>query len=135
METFTKPQKMVEDKRFFEKRTHALKHLRIPTIDPPIRDIIEALKSIRHCFTVQSCHGHIIKQDPGGEVIERIDPELGLPETGLYQIAYLALVLEKSHNGRKLYRILSNLSLLDEHFFQFGSADWFWKTQGFVTPM
>lgn len=131
METFTEPKEMVDDKRFFEKRARALKHLKMSTIDPPIRDIIEALTSIRHCFTVQSCHGHIVKQDPGGEVIERIDPELELPETGLYQIAYLALVLENSDNGRKLYRILSDLSLLDAHFFQFGSADWFWKTRGF----
>jgi hypothetical protein len=48
----------------------------------------------------------------------------------LYQLAYLALVLENSPPGRELYEALNDIALLDIEFIQWGSADWFWKTQG-----
>lgn len=132
METLTHPKEMVKDGSFAEKRTQALQQLRMSNIDPPIRDIIKDLKRLRHCFTVQSCHGHLIKQNKAGEIVQRIDPvALGLPETGLYQIAYLTLVLENSQAGRQLFQYLSDISLLDDQYFQFGSADWFWNSQGF----
>ncbi|MDY6952142.1 MAG: hypothetical protein SWE60_11565 [Thermodesulfobacteriota bacterium] len=89
METFTDPKEMVEDPRFPEKRAKALKELRMSHIDPPIRDIIEGFKAMGHCFTIQSCHGHIIEERLDGEQFRRIEPELGLPGQGLYQIAYL----------------------------------------------
>jgi len=131
METFVNPKEMVEDDRFSEKRANAIRHLSMSDIDPPIRDIIQGFKGMRHCFTIQSCHGHIIKQIQGGDRFKRIDPESGLPGNGLYQIAYLALALEYSEAGRQLYHGLEDISLLDDDFIQFGSAGWFWHTQGF----
>lgn len=100
-------------------------------IDPQIMDIIEGIMAVPHCFTLQSCYGHIIEQGTDGSRVKRIDPEPALPDNGLYQIAYLALVLENSESGRSLYQSLIDISLLDNNFIQFGSAEWFWKNEGF----
>jgi hypothetical protein len=131
METFTEPREMVEDLHFTQKRAKALKQLRMSHIDPPIRDIVEGFQAVPHCFTIQSCHGHIMERGPDGG-LGRIEPELGLPNQGLYQIAYFALVLENSEAGRKWYQALADLSLLDHEYIQFGSADWFWNSLGFL---
>ena len=107
METFGKPRKMVEDERFSEKREQALKQLRISDIDPPISDIVKGFNEISWCFTLQSCHGHIIEQGPVENRVEKLEPESGLPESTLYQIAYAALVLENSGPGENSNSLLS----------------------------
>ncbi|MBW1789362.1 MAG: hypothetical protein JRK53_22560 [Deltaproteobacteria bacterium] len=129
METYCKLKELVEDDRFSEKRANALEQICMSDIDPPIRDIIETFKETPYCFTIQSCHGHIIEQGDGNQV-KRIEPESGLPENGLYQIAYVTLVLENSAPGREFYQALSDVSRLDEKFIQWGGAHWFWETQG-----
>ncbi len=131
METFINPKKMIEDDSFSEKRRRTLGKLHISAIDPQIRDIIKGIEAVPYCYTVQSCHGHIIVESPDRSQVKRIDPESALPDNGLYQIAYLALVLENSESGRSLYQSMVDISLLDNDFIQFGSAEWFWKNQGF----
>lgn len=122
---------MIADDRFAQKRAGALKHLRMSHIDPPIRDIVKSFKGIRACFTLQCCHGHIIHQKPGSGKSAFKDPASRPPVSGLYQLAYVALVLENSLPGRELYRGLADISGPDEDFIQFGSADWFWETKEF----
>lgn len=130
METFIAAKEMVEDPSFEEKREKALKQFHMSEIDPQIRDVVNGFAQMEHCFTVQSCHGHIIEQDTDSKVIRRIDPEPELPETGCYQLAYLALVIENSVPGRELMRALAGLASEDEEFIQWGCAEWFWITQG-----
>ena len=132
METFINSKEMVKDNRFSVKRAEALRHLSMSDIDPKIRDIIEVFAKMRHCFTIQSCQGHIIEQSTGKDRVKRIDPESELPASGLYQIAYLALVLENSKHGRNLYQVLADISKLNNDFIQLGSAKWFWTTKGFI---
>ena len=131
MDTFVEPRPMVENLYYSEKRAEMNSRLRMDDIDPSIQDIIVGFKRMPHCFTIQSCHGHIIEQSPNGGVT-RIEPESRLPAKGLYQIAYLALVLDNSEPGRSLYQALSGMAGLDHEFIQFGSADWFWYNQKFV---
>ncbi len=131
METFINPKEMVADDDFPKKRADALRSLNIQTIDPQIRDIVEGIKDIPYCFTLQSCYGHIIEKSPDASQVNRIDPGPALPADALYQIAYFALVLENNESGRSLYQSLVDISHLDNDFIQFGSAEWFRENQGF----
>lgn len=131
METFTSPKELVENDVFETERAKALARMDLSTIDYQIRGIIEAFKNMPYCFTLQSCYGHIIKQNPGSGHEKRIDPDPTSPAAGLYQIAYLALVLENCPAGHSLYLHLAEIPRLDPEFIQFGSAEWFWETQGF----
>ena len=130
METFIYPKEMVKDNAFMEKRSKEAAWLDLSTIDPQIKDIIKALQALPHCFSLQSCDGHIIEPRTDGGYL-KIDPDPESPATWLYQIAYLALVLENSPDGQTLYQHLAEIPRLDVDFIQFGSAEWFWNTQGF----
>lgn len=117
METFIDPKEMIEEAGFSEIRAEILKNLHIPDIDPPIRDIIHTFRSFPHCVTIQCCHGHLLESSVDND-------------RGLYQIAYLALMLENSPKGREYYNRLAKIAQLDTEFIQWGSAEWFWDNQG-----
>ena len=108
---------MVEDTGFTETRAKILKRLRMSDIDPPIRDIVLAFRSLPYCVTVQSCHGHLLKPGTGSG-------------QGMYQIAYLALVIERTAQGRQLLKGPADIARLDTAFIQLGSAEWFWNDRG-----
>jgi hypothetical protein len=46
-----------------------------------------------------------------------------------YRIAYLALCIEDSQQGRSLFQDLSEIASKNPEYIQFGSADWFWDRQ------
>jgi len=46
-----------------------------------------------------------------------------------YRIAYVALCIENSPEGKALLEDLKDISATDSEFIQFGSAEWFWDRQ------
>ena len=101
----------------------------IDTIDAPIVDIVKSFQDLPCCFTLQSCHGHFIhaaQQDRNST--ERLPISDGVaPVT--YRIAYIALGLENSLEGKELLEDLRDIPTADPECIQFGSAEWFWARQ------
>ena len=129
METFGPPMEMVENKAFERKRQKAIEKLRLSEIDSDIRDIVSGFSRLPHCYTIQSCRGHIIEPGPEGGPVVKKEPGPDPPKSALYQIAYLAFVIEDSKPGRELQRFLAGLEGLDKDLIQWGSATWFWLDQ------
>lgn len=129
METYTELKDFVENPHFVEQRQSSVSSLDIATIDPPIVDMIEGFAKLPYCFTLQSCYGHFlyngqrdqnnIKPLPASEHIAEVD----------YRIAYIALCIQDSGSGRKLFNEMSEVPAVDPEYIQFCSADWFWKDQ------
>jgi hypothetical protein len=132
VETFVEPIEMVEESRFTQNRIKALGDLRPGEIDPQILDIVQDFLQLPHCYTVQSCCGHFVVPGDDGQGVTMLDPGPRPPETGLYQLAYVAVVIENSGPGRELYHRLSEFPKLSKAFIQWGSATWFWNEQGYL---
>jgi hypothetical protein len=129
METFTRARAFVENPGFEEQRRASLQGLDLSVIDPPIVEIVEGFAGLAFCFTLQSCYGHFLY--PGQEDDRNIEP---LPMDASivsveYRIAYLAICIEDSQAGRKLFDELQAITSIDPEYIQFGSADWFWERQ------
>jgi hypothetical protein len=100
--------------------------LSLSGIDPPIRDVIARLRRLPHCFTLQSCYGHFVwAGQPDDANLERLPADATDPVR--YRIAYLALCIENSRDGRRLREALNALCALDAEYVQFGSPEWFWE--------
>jgi hypothetical protein len=129
METFTALKDFVNNPQYHKQRQVALSKLDINTLDPPIRLIIEGLSKLPYCFTLQSCYGHFLYQHQRNP--ESIEP-LPISESITrveYRIAYIALCLQDSESGRRLFHDLSKIPERDSEYIQFGCAEWFWKSQ------
>jgi hypothetical protein len=129
METFTDSKAFVDNPDFQHQRIRSLKHLNFDVIDSPIQDIIRQISELIYCFTLQSCYGHFVYEDQKDQ--NNIDqlptsPILGEIE---YRIAYLAFCLENNEDGKALRKKLESLTSIDEHYIQFGCAEWFWQRQ------
>jgi hypothetical protein len=126
VETFTEAREFVGHPRFSLDRRDTLATLDPASVDEPIVDIVAGFASLPHCFTLQCCYGHFVcapGQDPHS--LERIpESHVGLVK---YRIAYIALCLEDSPQGRSLRRSLERVAAADPEYVQFGSADWFWE--------
>lgn len=126
METFAEEKPLVENPRFLEERSQALRGLKAAVIDAPIIDVIQSFAEIRCCYTLQSCWGHFVhdgqpdKHGVGPLGGYRDDTEVR------YQIAYVALCVENSDAGRKLIEGLKYLVKIDTGYVQFCSPGWFW---------
>lgn len=123
---------MVEDGRFAASRMKALDDLNLKTLDHQLVDIVRGFSRYPHCYTVQSCYGHLVEPGPDGRSSSLIDPGFPPPRTGLYQLAYLTMVIENSVSGRALYEQLSQFPRMNASFFQWGSGTWFWRDQGLL---
>lgn len=126
METFTEPKPLVANPRFAEDRRRALAALNLAEIDEPIVDVVESFAGLPHCFTLQCCHGHFLSRE--GQDIhtpERVPDERGGPIR--YRIAYVALCIDDTPEGRALHEALSEFPASDPGYIQFGSAEWFWE--------
>jgi hypothetical protein len=129
METFIAARAFGPDPHFESSRTAALAELNIADIDPPIADIISDFARIPWCFTLQSCWGHFVHD---GQPDPRCcDPLAHYTEDtrGRYQLAYVAVCLKNSPEGRLLHDDLRAIVKLDPANIQFGSAEWFWNQQ------
>lgn len=98
-------------------------------IDVPIIDLINGFNKLPFCFTLQSCYGHFVYN--GQKDTHNLEP---LPVKGViakveYRIAYIALCIENSLLGRKLFESLKEISTIDTEYVQFCCAEWFWNRQ------
>ena len=127
METFCPAKPFVDHPEYEIKRAEALSSLDLDLIDKPIVDIVESCSRLPHCFTLQSCYGHFVH--PGQPDTRYTDPLADCPPGAQieYRIAYLALCLQNSSPGHKLFDDLQAVSLVDPQYIQFGSAHWFWR--------
>jgi len=126
VETFGKPRPFVDHLHFPRDRELVLAEIHPEKIDAPIRQLISRFSHLPFCFTLQCCFGHFLYD--GEQDQENLQP---LPSHDVgpvkYRIAYLALCLENSRDGRKLYSGLESVAAAKPEYIQFGSPGWFWK--------
>lgn len=129
METFIEPVELVKNPNFQEQRKRSLAILKNENIDPPIIDLINKIKILNCCLTIQSCYGHFIYK--GQDNPHNLDPlPISKNITGIeYRIAYIAFCIENSDSGRSLLRAFRKIPLIDSENIQFCCAEWFWDRQ------
>ena len=127
METFSELKEFVKSPDYREHRKNVLRGLTDDMIDPPILGLIKKMNELPYCFTLQCCYGHFVYKG-------RLDPRNCNPlpvKTVVnpieYRIAYIAVCIENSFPGRKLYESLSKIPDIDPDNIQFCCAEWFWK--------
>ena len=119
----------MENPRYLRDRREALKALDLHVIDRPIVELIEGFSVLPQCFTLQSCYGHFVhtgQQDRNNTERLHISDGSALVT---YRIAYIALCIENSPEGKGLFEDLRDISAANPEFIQFGSAEWFWDRQ------
>ena len=126
METFAAPREFAEHESYSRDRDRVMSALDPASIDAPIRDVVRGFAQLPHCFTLQSCFGHFTWD--GQSNPRSMDP-VPARNVGLvrYQIAYLALCIERSPAGARLRESLAEVETLDAGYVQFGSPGWFWE--------
>ena len=130
METYTELKRFVDNPLYHEQRQRSLARLDISSIDAPIIEIISRFAKLTYCFTLQSCYGHFLhigQREPYH--IEAL-PLTDRITTVEYRIAYIALCIENSPQGRDIFQDLGQIpEIIDLAYIQFGCAEWFWKRQ------
>ena len=129
LETYTGIKSFCDNPRFETQRSDSLRKLDSVSIDPPIIDLVRGFSTLACCFTLQSCYGHFLHDGQKNPCnTERLDGlEKGCPVE--YRIAYHALCIEGSEEGRTLFEKLSEVPEIDPGYVQFGCAEWFWERQ------
>ena len=132
VETFTQPRELVEDTDFDARRRRSLDELggllASGSIDEPIASLIDRIRRVPYCYTLQSCAGHF-RGDDGidhhsvKELQIRYDSQARIR----YRIAYLAFCIQNGDDGIRLLGDLKAVPAMDPDFIQFGCADWFWR--------
>lgn len=126
MNTFTESREFVTHLRYYQDRKKAIAALDLDSIDEPIVDIVSALADLSFCFPLQSCVGHFVcDPDQNTRTLASVRKTYAGPVR--YRIAYVALCIENSHNGRTMHNFLAEIPTIDPTYIQFGSADWFWE--------
>lgn len=124
METFAEARELVDDPGFTAERERVLAGLVLEDIDAPLRGLVRGFAALPCCFTLQCCYGHFVNAaQPQPDNLEPLPP--GGAGSVRYRIAYVALCIENSADGRCLYAALSELPAIDPAYLQFGSPDWF----------
>lgn len=124
MRTFEAVRELVDDPGYTAERERVLASLELEDIDAPLRRIIRGFAALPYCFTLQCCYGHFVHAaQPQPDNLEPLLP--GGAGSVRYRIAYVALCLEDSAEGRRLYADLSELPGIDPDYLQFGSPGWF----------
>ena len=129
METFTDLKNLVDNPYFHSQRKKCLSNLDMETIDPPIVEIISGLEKLDYCFTLQSCYGHFLHNSQKNPYNIEPLPVSNRISNVEYKIAYIALCLENSKQGRFLFQQLRDIPSIDPEYIQFGCAEWFWERQ------
>lgn len=131
METFIEAKQFAKDPGYLKRREKALNEFNTEVgegnIDPPIIELLLGYNSLPYCFTLQSCYGHFIYGKLTGKNLNPLPKDPGLETSVEYRIAYLALCLQDNSLGRSLFWDLGDITQLDPHYIQFGSAEWFWR--------
>jgi hypothetical protein len=129
LETYTELKALVENPHYQEQRQKSLASLHDGMIDKPIIELINAFNNLPYCFTLQCCCGHFLysgQSDPHNlEPLPLAEP---IP-TVEYRIAYVALCIENSDLGRRLFDVLKGTADIHPENIQFCCAEWFWERQ------
>jgi len=129
METFTKIKEFAEDPNYYEDREKSISKLKMASIDKPIIDLIKWFLKLPYCFTIQSCYGHFVYKGQKNPRNIKPLPKSNNIKTVEYRIAYVALCIQNSESGKKLFEKLSIVPQIDHKYIQFGCAEWFWGRQ------
>jgi hypothetical protein len=129
METFAAAKPLVKSPNFSSQRRRCLEDLDDSCIDAPIRPLIERLNRRPHCYTLQCCWGHFTYAGQGDPHNLQPLPEAAIKTDITYRIAYLALCIDATAQGRALLETLARLPRLDPANIQLGSPEWFWRQQ------
>ncbi len=127
METFCPPKSFVDDPNYRQRRRQALNALEVGRIDSPLRPLVRAFGDLSVCYTLQCCFGHFVhagQPDPQNLVPLPDEPLTGPID---YRLAYVALCIQRCHQGRRLRDALSHIATIDCQYIQFGCAEWFWR--------
>jgi hypothetical protein len=133
VETYTKARPLVSNASYDSDRRQALEGLRSEltkgSIDEPTKDVLERFARVPYCYTLQSCFGHFMREFRVDDRNTKHVADIGGTCIMLhYRIAYIALCIQNSVQGRALLEELRAIPDIDPDYIQFGSADWFWKT-------
>ena len=129
METFIKIKEFEKNPNYHEQRQRSINNLDIDIIDKPIINLIKWFLELPYCFTLQSCYGHFVYNGQRNKYnIEKIPVSKNIKSVE-YRIAYIALCIQNSKSGKKLYEELSEVPQIDHKYIQFGCAEWFWERQ------
>lgn len=131
METYTEERPLVFSPSYDSDRRKALEELRIEiakgSIDEPMMDIVERFARMQHCYTLQSCFGHFMREFSADDSNTKRVAEVEGPGSMLhYRIAYLAFCIQNSAKGRTLLEEMKEVAEISPEYIQFGSASWFW---------
>ena len=129
METFTDLKDFVDNPYFHDQRKKWLSKLDIGSIDTPIVELISGFAKLDYCFTLQSCYGHFLHNSQKNPYNIEPLPLSNCISNVEYKIAYIALCIENSKQGRTLFYDLKEIPSIDPEYIQFGCAEWFWKRQ------
>jgi hypothetical protein len=129
LETFTNLKDFVDNPYFHDQRKEYLSKLDIKSIDAPIVKLISGFAKLDSCFTLQSCYGHFLYNSQKN--LYNIEP---LPASNSisnveYKIAYIALCIENSKQGKFIFQHFRDIPSIDPEYVQFGCAEWFWERQ------
>jgi hypothetical protein len=128
METFIPARPFVPNPGFRHQREIALEKIPGAKIDPPVQNLINHISQLPYCFSLQSCCGHFIYEDKdllNTDPLPELHPEVKVG----FRIGYVALCIDDTPEGRKLYDDLKLQHEMDPDYIQFGSAEWFWNLQ------
>ena len=129
METFTNLKDFVDNPYFHDQREKYLSKLDIESIDAPIVELISGFAKLDYCFTLQSCYGHFLHDNQKNTSnIERLPASNSISSVE-YKIAYIALCIENSKQGKFIFQHLRDIPSIDSEYVQFGCAEWFWARQ------
>ena len=129
METFTELKELVDNPNYHEQRQRSLADLDMDTIDRPIVGVVKGFMGLPYCFTLQSCYGHFLHRKRRDLYHTEPLPIADDITKVKYRIAYIALCVENSEQGRRLLLDLAEMPAIDRDYIQFGCAEWFWKRQ------
>ena len=129
METFTDLKDFVDNPYFHDQRKKCLSKLDIESIDTPIVELISGLAKLDYCFTLQSCYGHFLHNSQKNPYNIEPLPVSNSISNVEYKIAYIALCIENSKQGKFIFQHLRNIPSIDPEYIQFGCAEWFWERQ------
>ena len=129
METFIEPKELGENLHYQVQRQKGLSKIIDAMIDVPIIGLVNGFNKLPYCFTLQSCYGHFVcngQKDPHN--LEALPVTDAIREVE-YRIVYIAVCLENSASGKRLFNSLREITTIDPENVQFCCAEWFWKRQ------
>jgi len=129
LETFITSKDFIDNPYFHDQRKKCLSELDIEGIDAPIVELISGFAELDYCFTLQSCYGHFLYNSQKNPYNIEPLPISNSISNVEYKIAYIALCIKNSEQGKFIFQHLRDIPSIDPEYVQFGCAEWFWERQ------